>query len=163
LGYLALIKGEYETAVTYFEEVRPFTQKHGLDGMRVNLLINLGHVALMQANYAEATRHYRESLSLTPTQSEKSEALLGLTAVIVGLGAMKTAVALLPLPDEMLLYGSFEEKLYERTIASLHTALSEADWEAASEQQKTIALDEKISAALLWLENYPLSTPGRSK
>ena len=131
--------------------MRPFTQKHGLDGIFVNHLINLGHVALMQANYAEAVHRYRESLSLTPTDAEKAEALLGLTAVIVGLGDIKTAVALAPIPDDMLLYGSFEEDLYQRTVTTIRAALSTKEWETAATQQRTTSLDEKVSAALLWL------------
>ena len=156
LGYLALLDGAYEMAGNYFEEMTPFVQKSGLDLLRVNQLNNLGHIALMQEDYAIAVLRYRESLRFAPSFMDKCESLLGLTAVIVAQGDMKTAVTLLLSTDELPPFGPFEETLYQRLSADIRAALSPAEWEKATTNHPTMTIDEKISSALAYLGQHKI-------
>ncbi|MDQ3653786.1 MAG: tetratricopeptide repeat protein [Chloroflexota bacterium] len=156
LGYVYYAFGDLERARLLIDEAVSILRSVGRHGVLPQALHSLGEVLRVSNDLAGAHDAYREAVIVAQDAGTKPQVLQGiegLAMVLAAQGNAGRAARLLGAMDahrtEMgMAYDPSIVEEHDRTVAALRTALGDADFTAAWDAGRALALEEAVAEAL---------------
>ncbi len=154
-GDVALSQGDLDSAAAHFAQSLALLRKLGDSANVARSMYNLGAVAVEQNRLEDACRLLTESITLSERVGDHEDlawCLIGLAAIASRTGQTYDGARMLGFTLALLeQIGAdmkpFERSLYERTRATLDSALGAARYQAALRDGERLALSDVVSLA----------------
>ena len=169
LGYVALLQGDPEKAMSLSEEVLAFAHELGGAGVEIvpEALVNLGLAAKGQGEHERARASFEEALTIGQNLGRKASvinALEGMSSLAGTLGEDTRAAHLWGAAETSrgvtgLALSPGERALHEPHLATARSRLGEAAWEEALGKGRTMSLEEAAEYALFKDESDASTSP----
>jgi tetratricopeptide (TPR) repeat protein len=156
LGEVARLQGDYAGAGGYYEETLTTFREAGEEAQLPRLICCLGYVVWHQGDLERALALFQESLTLFRKLGISrgiAECLAGLAGLAASRGRPQEAARLLSAAEALLkasgsTWWPADRVEYERNLATLRAALSEAAFAAAWAEGQAMTLERAIAYAL---------------
>ena len=154
LGDHAMVQGQLDTAIEYFNESLAIGEARGDLDRRARALLNIGTATLTRGDTQTALTAFQQGLTASQEVGLNEgyvQALLGIAAATAPSDAGLSArlIGSIDSANEELdtEFQNFEANLYAATVENLRSTLNEAEWAAAYSQGLALSLDEAITLA----------------
>jgi DNA-binding CsgD family transcriptional regulator/tetratricopeptide (TPR) repeat protein len=168
LGYTLLLEGDLERATTLNEVAAMLARERGYKGGLEYILDNRGWAALLQGDHQRAKTSFEESLMVCKELGDKitaSESLEGLACIAGANGDAERSARLFGAAEVLREAVGYQQEprqsaLREPYLEAARSRLTEAAWEKAFIEGRTMGMEEAVEYAFAKEEKTdPLATP----